>query len=187
MPLAVRGYSRDHRRDRPQVAYGLLCNREGCPAAVRAFQGNTADPSTLAEQAVNLRQRFGLQRMALVGDRGMIAQTRIDQDLKPEGLGWITALRHSTIRRLARKKHIQPGLFDRHDMAAVTSPDFPGERLLVCYNPLVAASAGTSATRCWTGPRATPWRWRPTTRPASTIATNSTAVWARSAGARQWH
>ena len=137
--LALRGYSRDHRRDRPQVVYGLLCNPEGCPVAVRAFRGNTADPSTLAEQAVNLRRRFGLQRMALVGDRGMIAQTRIDQDLKPEGLGWITALRHDTIRKLARKQHIQPGLFDRHDMAAVTAPDFPGERLLVCYNPLVAA------------------------------------------------
>ena len=77
--------------------------------------------------------------MALVGDRGMIAQTRIDQDLKPEGLGWITALRHDTIRKLARKKHIQPGLFDHHDMVAVTSPDFHGERLLVCFNPLVAA------------------------------------------------
>ena len=137
--LAARGYSRDHRPDRPQVVYGLLCNPDGCPVAVRAFKGNTADPSTLAEQVVNLRARFGLERVALVGDRGMIAQTRIEKDLQPAGLNWITALRHATIRKLARQKHIQPSLFDSHDMAAVTSPDFPGERLLVCYNPLVAA------------------------------------------------
>ena len=137
--LAVRGYSRDHRADRPQVVYGLLCNREGCPVSVSAFKGNTADTSTLAEQVTNLRRRFGLERVALVGDRGMIAQTRIRQDLRPAGLDWVTALRHATIRKLARKQHIQPSLFDDHDMAAVTSPDFPGERLLVCYNPLVAA------------------------------------------------
>ena len=104
-----------------------------------AFQGHTADPSTLAEQVANLRTRFGLERVALVSDRGMIAQTRIDQDLQPAGLDWVTALRHDTIRKLARHKHIQPSLFDSHDMAAVTSPDFPGERLLVCYNPLGAA------------------------------------------------
>ena len=107
--------------------------------AVRAFAGNTADPSTLAEQVTNLRDRFGLERVALVGDRGMIAQTRIDQDLKPVRLDWITALRAPTIRKLARQEHIQPSLFDSRDMAAVTCPDFPGERLLVCYNPLVAA------------------------------------------------
>ena len=137
--LAARGYSRDHRPDRPQVVYGLLCSPEGCPVAVRAFQGNTADPSTLAEQVANLRTRCGLERVALVGDRGMIAQTRIEKDLQPAGLDWVTALRHDTIRKLARHKHIQPSLFDSHDMAAVTSPDFPGERLLVCCNPLVAA------------------------------------------------
>ena len=133
--LAARGSS----RDRPQVVYGLLCNQDGCPVAVRAFRGNTADPSTLAEQVANLRTRFGLERVALVGDRGLISQTRIEKDLQPAGLDWVTALRHNTIRKLARKKHIQPGLFDSRDMASVTSPDSPGERLLVCCNPLVAA------------------------------------------------
>ena len=133
--LAARGSS----RDRPQVVYGLLCNQDGCPVAVRAFRGNTADPSTLAEQVANLRTRFGLERVALVGDRGLISQTRIEKDLQPAGLDWVTALRHNTIRKLARKKHIQPGLFDSRDMASVTSPDPPGERLLVCCNPLVAA------------------------------------------------
>ena len=95
---------------------------------MRAFEGNTADPSTLAEQVANLRDRFGLERVALVGNLGMIAQTRIDQDLKPLGLVWITALRAPTIRKLARQDHIQPSLFDSQDMAAATCPDFPGER-----------------------------------------------------------
>ena len=86
-----------------------------------------------------LRERFGLVRVALVGDRGMIAQTRIDEDLKPAGFDWITALRHDTIHKLARKKVIQPGLFDTWGLASVTGDDFPGERLLVCFNPMVAA------------------------------------------------
>ena len=137
--LAARGYSRDHHADRPQIVYGLLCSPEGCPVAVQAFAGNTADPSTLADQVRALRERFGLRRIALVGDRGMIAQTRIDEDLKPAGFDWITALRNDTIRRLANEDVIQPGLFDTWGLASVTCEDFPGERLLVCCNPLVAA------------------------------------------------
>ncbi|MCY4535887.1 MAG: IS1634 family transposase, partial [Bryobacterales bacterium] len=137
--LAARGYSRDHRGDRPQIVYGLLCSPEGCPIAVQAFAGNTADPATLADQVRALRERFGLRRVALVGDRGMIAQTRIDEDLKPAGFDWITALRNDTIRRLANEQVIQPGLFDTWGLASVTGEDFPGERLLVCCNPLVAA------------------------------------------------
>ncbi len=137
--LAARGYSRDHRGDRPQIVYGLLCSPAGCPIAVQAFAGNTADPSTLADQVRALRERFGLRRVALVGDRGMIAQTRIDEDLKPAGFDWITALRNDTIRRLANEQVIQPGLFDTWGLASVTGEDFPGERLLVCFNPLVAA------------------------------------------------
>ncbi len=137
--LAARGYSRDHRGDRPQIVYGLLCSPDGCPIAVQAFAGNTADPATLADQVHALRKRFGLRRIALVGDRGMIAQTRIDADLKPAGLDWISALRNDTIRRLADADVIQPGLFDSWGLASVTGDDFPGERLLVCFNPLVAA------------------------------------------------
>ncbi len=137
--LAARGYSRDHRGDRPQIVYGLLCSPDGCPIAVQAFAGNTADPATLADQVHALRKRFGLRRIALVGDRGMIAQTRIDADLKPAGLDWISALRNDTIRRLADADVIQPGLFDSWGLASVTGDDFPGERLLVCCNPLVAA------------------------------------------------
>ena len=121
------------------MVYGLLCNGEGCPVAVSAFKGNPADTSAPARQLTNLCQRFGMERGALVGDRGMIGQTRIKQDLKPAGPDWVTALRHATVRKLADQKCIQPGLFDDRDMAAVTSPDFPGERLLVCFNPLVAA------------------------------------------------
>ena len=138
-PLAERGYSRDHRSDRPQIVYGLLCNTAGCPVAVQCFAGNVADPDTLASQVASLRDRYGLNGVVVVGDRGMIAQTRIDADLEPAGFDWITALRHDTIRKLADRKVIQPGLFDRHGFVSVTAPDFPGERLLVCYNPLVAA------------------------------------------------
>ena len=140
--LAAHGYSRDHRRDRPQLVYGLLCSDQGCPVAVSAFPGNTSDPRTLAAQVRLLRRRFGLRHVVLVGDRGMIAQTRIREDLQPAGLDWITALRFPTIRKLARQKLVQPSLFDTRNMASITSPDFPGERLLVCFNPLVAAERG---------------------------------------------
>ena len=109
------------------------------PSPCRLSPANTADPSTLADQVRALRERFGLRRVALVGDRGMIAQTRIDEDLKPAGFDWITALRNDTIRRLANEQVIQPGLFDTWGLASVTGEDFPGERLLVCFNPLVAA------------------------------------------------
>ena len=137
--LASRGYSRDHRGDRPQIVYALLCSPDGCPVAIEAFPGNTADPATLTARVQVLRERFGLQRVALVGDRGMIAQTRIQDDLEPAGFDWITALRSDTIRKLVQQEVIQPGLFDTPNLASVTSEDYPGERLLVCFNPLVAA------------------------------------------------
>ncbi|MDE0261418.1 MAG: IS1634 family transposase [Bryobacterales bacterium] len=137
--LARRGYSRDHRSDRPQITYGLLCNADGCPVAVEVFPGNSADPATLSAQVNKLRQRFGLQRLAVVGDRGMLAQTRIAADLGAADLDWITALRHDSIRKLAEQGCFQPSLFDTHGLAAITSEDYPDERLLVCYNPLVAA------------------------------------------------
>ena len=139
-PLARRGYSRDIKRGKLQIVIGLLCNREGCPVAVEVFAGNTADPSTLAPQVKKLRERFGLERVVLVGDRGMLTDARIREELEPvEGLSWISALRAPAIQRLAAQSTIQRSLFDEVDLAEVTSPDFPGERLVVCRNPLLAA------------------------------------------------
>ena len=137
--LAQRGYSRDHRPDRPQIVYGLLCNRSGCPVAIEVFEGNTADPMTLANQITKLRTRFNLNRVVLVGDRGMITDARLEADVKPAGLDWITALRAPSIRELADVGGpLQPSLFDQRDMAEITSDDYPGERLVVCRNPDLA-------------------------------------------------
>ena len=138
--LARHGYSRDHRRDRPQLVIGLLCAADGCPVAVEVFEGNTADPMTLSAQIDKLKQRFRLQRVVMVGDRGMLTDARIEQTLRPAGLDWITALRAPAIKALAAEGGpVQPTLFDRRDMAEITSPDYPGERLVVCRNPLLAA------------------------------------------------
>jgi hypothetical protein len=134
------GYSRDGRRDCPQIVYGLLCNAEGCPVAIEVFAGNTADPKTLSAQIQKVRQRFGVRRVVFVGDRGMITTRRIDEELRDvEGLDWISALRADSIKVLAAQGVIQPSLFDERDLAEVVSPDFPGERLIVCRNPLLAA------------------------------------------------
>ena len=137
--LAQHGYSRDHRPDRPQIVYGLLCNRAGCPVAIEVFEGNTADPMTLVNQVNKLKARFGLDRVVLVGDRGMITSARIHEDLKPAGLDWITALRAPKIQELANGGPLQLSLFDDRDLAEITDPDYPGERLIVCRNPLLAA------------------------------------------------
>jgi hypothetical protein len=138
-PLAQLGYSRDHRRDRPQLVIGLLCAFDGCPVAVEVFDGNTADPTTVPKQIDKLKQRFNLKRVVLVGDRGMITDARIEATLRPAGLDWITALRAPAIQQLAAEGGpLQPSLFDTRDMAEITSPDFPGERLVVCKNPLLA-------------------------------------------------
>jgi Transposase DDE domain len=138
--LAQRGYSRDHRPDRPQIVYGLLCNQSGCPVAVEVFEGNTADPMTLAAQITKLRTRFNLSRIVLVGDRGMITDARLEADVKPAGLDWITALRAPSIRELAADGGpLQLSLFDQRDMAEITADDYPGERLVVCRNPDLAA------------------------------------------------
>jgi transposase len=134
-PLAEFGYNRDGKKGKLQVTYGLLCNEEGCPVAVEVFSGNTADPKTLASQVAKLRERFGLKRVVLVGDRGMITQARIDQELREvEGLQWISALPSAQIAKLAQAELIQPELFDERNLAEVTSPQFPGERLIVCRN-----------------------------------------------------
>jgi hypothetical protein len=134
------GYSRDGRRDCAQIVYGLLCNAEGCPVAIEVFAGNTADPKTLGAQIQKVQQRFGVRRVVFVGDRGMITTRRIDEELRDvEGLDWISALRADSIKVLAAQGVIQPSLFDERDLAEVVSPDFPGERLIVCRNPLLAA------------------------------------------------
>ena len=139
-PLAQYGYSRDHRNDKRQIVFGVLCNQEGCPVAVEVFAGNTADPSTLKSQIDKLKHRFHLARLVLVGDRGMITQARLREDLIPAGLDWITALRAPAIQALAAADGpLQLSLFDQRDLAEITSPDYPGERLVVCRNPLLAA------------------------------------------------
>jgi hypothetical protein len=137
--LARHGYSRDHRLDRPQIVYGLLCNRDGCPVAVEVFAGDTADPTTLGAQVDKLKARFALERVVVVGDRGMITSARIREDLEPAGLDWITALRAPAIARLVEDGPLQLSLFDDRDLAEITAPDYPGERLIVCRNPLLAA------------------------------------------------
>lgn len=139
-PLAHLGYSRDDKRGTLQIVFGLLCNRAGCPVAVEVFDGNTADPMTVAPQIAKLRQRFGLSRIVLVGDRGLLTEARIRDELQPvAGLDWITALRSSAIQQLVSTGALQLSLFDQRDLAQLTSPDYPGERLVVCKNPLLAA------------------------------------------------
>ena len=137
-PLARHGYSRDRRGDRAQLVIGLLCAADGCPVAVEVFEGNTADPATVAAQITKLKQRFRLRHVVLVGDRGMLTAARIEQTLRPAGLDWITALRGPAIRQLAQAGTLQFSLFDTRDMAEISSPDYPGERLVVCQNPLLA-------------------------------------------------
>jgi hypothetical protein len=133
--LARFGYNRDGKKGKMQIVYGLLCAADGCPVAVEVFEGNTSDPKTLATQIEKLKQRFGLDRVVLVGDRGMITDARIREELQPAGLDWITALRAPAIQELAAENGpLQMSLFDERDMAEISSPDYPGERLIVCRN-----------------------------------------------------
>ena len=139
-PLAKLGHNRDGKHGKLQSVYGLLCNAEGCPVAIEVFDGNTGDPTTVAAQIDRLRRRFGLRRVALVGDRGVLTEARIKADLRPvPGLDWITALRAPSIRQLREQGLVQPELFDDRDLAEIRSPDFPGERLVACRNPFLAA------------------------------------------------
>jgi transposase len=137
-PLARFGHSRDGRKDKLQIVFGLLCNAAGCPVAVEVFDGNTADPQTLTKQIEKIQQRFRLQRVVVVGDRGMLTAARIERELRPKGLDWITALRAPAIRGLADAGVVQPSLFDERDLAEITAPAYPGERLVACRNPLLA-------------------------------------------------
>jgi transposase len=140
-PLARYGHSRDHRDERPQIVYGLLCTREGLPVAVEVFDGNTADPSALSAEVAKIKDRFAIGRLVLVGDRGMITSARIRDDLEPAGLDWITCLRAPAIKALAGETGpLQLSLFDDRDLAEISAPDvFPGERLIVCRNRELAA------------------------------------------------
>ena len=138
-PLAKRGYSRDGRRGTLQIVYGLLCAPDGCPVAIEVFDGNTADPMTLSIQVEKLKRRFRLDHVVLVGDRGMITEARITEDIRAAGLDWITALRAPAIKALLESGTLQLSLFDQRDMASISAPDFPGERLVVCRNPDLAA------------------------------------------------
>jgi len=137
--LAMFGHNRDGNNGYPQVNYGLLCNSEGCPVAIEVFEGNTADPTTLEAQVQKIRGRFHIERLVLVGDRGMITSKRIEETLRGiDGLDWVTALRADNIKALVEQGIIQPSLFDTRDLMEVQSPDYPSERLVVCRNPLLA-------------------------------------------------
>jgi transposase len=137
--LAKYGHSRDGKHDKLQIVFGLLTTAEGCPVAIEVFEGNTGDPTTLSSQVKKLKERFGLKRIVLVGDRGMITDARIREDLTGiEGLDWITALRAPAIQNLLESKALQLSLFDKKDLAEISSPDFPKERLIACKNPLLA-------------------------------------------------
>ena len=138
-PLAAHGHSRDHRPDKAQVVYGVITNGEGCPVSVEVFAGNTSDTATVMDQVYKVKDRFGLERLILVGDRGMIKQTRIKELRKIDGVDWICALDTAQIRALVEGGDLQLGLFDQRDLMEITSEHYPGERLVVCRNPLLAA------------------------------------------------
>ncbi len=137
-PLALRGYNRDGER-LPAVVYGLLADAEGRPVAVDVYPGNTADPATVPDQVEKLRTRFGLERVVLVGDRGMLTASKIENLREKPQLGWISALRSSEIRKLVQRGDFQLSLFDEQNLAEISSDLYPGERLVVCHNPLLAA------------------------------------------------
>ena len=137
--LAAFGHSRDHRPDRAQIEFGLVTDERGCPVAVEAFAGNTADPATVEAQVEKLRSRFGLTDIVLVGDRGMLTSARIERLKAVGGIGWVSCLRAPAIRSLVESGDLQLGLFDERNLAEITSPEYPGERLVVCRNPALAA------------------------------------------------
>jgi transposase len=136
--LAKLGYSRDEKRGTLQVNYGLLTDDRGCPVAISVYDGNTSDSTTFMPQVTLLREQFGIERMVLVGDRGMISQKAIDEMSQDADLAWVTALRTASIRTLVEQKHLQLGLFDERNLLEISSPDFPGERLVACRNPELA-------------------------------------------------
>ena len=137
-PLAKHGHVRDAKRGKLQIEFGLLCNVQGCPVAVEVLDGNTADPATVGVQVDKLWRRFGLSRVVLVGDRGMLTEARIRDEVEPAGLNWISALRGPAIRALVESGTVQLSLFNQLDLIEIRSPEYPVERLMVCRNPLLA-------------------------------------------------
>jgi Transposase DDE domain len=142
-PLAQFGHSRDGKKDKVQIVFGLVCNAEGCPVAVEVFEGNTGDPTTVAPMLTKLRKRFHLHRVVLVGDRGLLTDARMREDLQPvEGLDWITALRHPTVRTLVDSGVLDLGGFAHTDLIELAAPAYPDERLIACYNATLADERG---------------------------------------------
>src|SRR5580692_2658795 len=138
-PLGAIGHPKDGVRGRLQIVYGLLTSKDGIPVAIEVFAGNTGDPATVAAQVTKVKDRFGIGRVVLVGDRGMLTAARLREDVAPASLDWITALRAPQVKALVRDGDLQLSLFDVQDLAEITSPDFPGERLVACMNPYLAA------------------------------------------------
>lgn len=136
-PLAQFGHDRDGKNGRPIIVYGVMTNGEGCPVAVSVYAGNTGDPTTVADQIEKLREQFRLQQVVLVGDRGMLTQPQIDKLKQHPGLGWITALTSTAIQELVKQGALQLSLLDEKNLAEITAPDYPGERLMVCHNPVL--------------------------------------------------
>jgi transposase len=136
-PLAQFGHDRDRKNGLPIIVYGVMTNGEGCPVAVSVYAGNTGDPTTVADQIEKLRKRFGLQRVVMVGDRGMLTQPQINKLKQRPGLGWITALTSTAIRQLVEQGALQLSLLDQKNLAEISAPDYPGERLMVCHNPVL--------------------------------------------------
>jgi len=141
-PLGKIGHDRDGKKNKLQVNYGLLTSRTGCPVAISVYEGNTADAKTLMPQVVKLREEFGLERVVLVGDRGMISHKAIQELRELEGLSWITALKSTQIRSLVEGETLQLGLFDERNLVELSHPDYPGERLIACRNPELAKLRG---------------------------------------------
>jgi hypothetical protein len=138
-PLGGIGHPKDGVRGRLQIVYGLLTSREGIPVAIKVFGGNTGDPTTVASQVDKVKDRFGITRVVLVGDRAMLTAARLREDVRPQGLDWITALRAPQVKKLVRDGALQLTPFDVQDLAEITSPDFPGERPVACMNPFLEA------------------------------------------------
>ncbi len=138
-PLGAIGHPKDGVHGRLQIIYGLLTSAGGIPVAIEVFRGNTGDPMTVASQVAKVKDRFGITRVVLVGDRGMLTAARLREDVGPAQLDWITALRAPQVKTLVRDGALQLTLFDTQDLAEITHPDYPGERLVACMNPFLAA------------------------------------------------
>jgi transposase len=141
-PLARFGHDRDGQKGRPIIVYGVMTDQEGCPISVQVYPGNTADPKTVVDQVEKLGHKFDLSRVVLVGDRGMLTQPQIDKLKQHPGWGWITALKSVAIGSLVKQGALQLSLLDEKNLAEITSPDYPGERLIACFNPLLAEERG---------------------------------------------